>query len=852
MPRVSIRSFLGGLFLSHPRDEVPSGTLYRASGIRNPGLARSLRSRWGSRLLETFGTSIVHSIVRWHDRRYYGVSNDSGDTFGTPGWGAGSGVGRKLTFASGVPTSGAGTLAQNAGSPEHLFVAGLGTPIKIRDGNVSTRWGIEPPVDNPNILFEAAPVAFANGQNFKFWETFNSMGTVGAADELKFDSANLNTIEIDTVIVPPDSPQNPGSVASLFFDVKPDRTAWVQRAMVNSSGVFTDQDFRRFGNPIGGPPSALQDWIVLDVRLETPETLESFEIRFGTQGYKVGMTHFREIIVDDAIVKGTLEHPKGVADIEEIRADQQQLVDDTPGAGQSSTFITKTADQLAVDRLSPNANSWTRLRIPKSSFKILDLPADKEPWEQISIWEIQVRTNKRGACKVWVDSGGLFGGTGMQGEYQYLVTFRNGLTGSRSNPNPTPVKVKSPYRTGVLLSGLPASNDVQVTTKEIWRTQGNGSLFFLCGTVGAGIFAFLDRVADFRGMAEFAAQADNDALVMLQDVEIQFDNIPPQEKMECVVGPHLGRLFGTRDLVAGHKGRVYWSELGRLEAWKDFLLVTGDNDPMQTLVIAMGVLYAFSEEKCWEIVGTGPFEARELFGVPGTHYPFSVVPTPYGIIYLSQDGVRVLTGSQSLLVAPDAVLPLFRGESGEFVGSFPTDTNPQFVCAEFWNDEYFLTDRFKTLVVNLAKGVWREVGMPFQSMFRERDTDSFLAGVRGDALEWEVAGVTTDAGVPIAFRAQVPAVRPGAGLEEFVTQRLYVDADTNGQTLDVTLFSQEHAIARQGGPFPIQTTGRETHEIALCTPMAVGYVSLTGLLTEEVEVFGVELDVHVPGDPNAT
>src|SRR6185369_15428690 len=134
MPRVRFRSFSGGLFLSHPRDEVPQGTLYRAKGIRNPALSRSLRSRFGSRQLEVIPLSRVHSITTWHRQRYYGASNSAANVFGTTIFGVALPSDHKLTFVSVIPTTGKGTLAENGGSPEHLFVAGGGRAFKIRDG----------------------------------------------------------------------------------------------------------------------------------------------------------------------------------------------------------------------------------------------------------------------------------------------------------------------------------------------------------------------------------------------------------------------------------------------------------------------------------------------------------------------------------------------------------------------------------------------------------------------------------------------------------------------------------------------------------------------------------------------
>lgn len=877
MPRVRFHDFRGGLFLTHSRDEVPANTLFRARGIRNPALTRSLRSRFGSQVIETIPLTRMHSIVTWHHVRYYGGWNSAFTGFGTTADAVVFANNHKLTFASGIPTAGKGRLAAMDLSPEHLFIAGGGRPTKIRDGFNATRWGIQPPAVDPFITFEAKPFQLTPGFNYKFWETFNLLGDGGPSPIYwggMNDDHDVN-VTISTTTVPPDNQ----STACLQLDIADGHYAVVERAMTGPDGNPRAQDFRTFGTSAGGdgPPSADQDWIVLDVMIDHPEAIESFQLNFGSMEDPVtaaaGLlddeiavcTHTREIIVDDPVVRKQQQQPFGVGDIAQIRDDQAALVDEDKGP--SSTFIRQAVDAMANDRLSSVAGEWRRLKIPKSSFTITNLPPGQEPWERITLWQFVVRTRELDRVQrvnIYIDNGSLFGGTGMQGDYKYLVTYKNNLTGSRSNPNEEPVVVKSVFRNGVELSGIPQSDDPQVQAIEIWRTQGNGSIYFLCATIPAQIRGFIDNVADYRGLAQYPLSAirpgtDDYLLDVLQNEEVEFDNIPPPDTMEDVVGPHLGRLFGTRDTAPGAGGRVYYTVPGKLEAWPDWIEVSTDDDPMQKLVIAAGSVYAFSQKKVWEILGDGPFLARELFGCPGTLYPFSVVNTPYGIIYLSHDGVRVMNGATSQLVAPEPVLTLFRGEDAVGLNAFPATTDPQLVCAEFWKDEYFLTDSTQTLAVNLASGCWRDVGASFRSMYHEQETDKLLVGRVGDVLDWEVPGLTQDAvpigggdGDAIPFHLELPAVRPDAGLEEFVFQRFYVDINTNNAEVDLSLFANEGRGAVQGGIFTVSTPWRRTVEISLCAPGGVSYVRFDANLIQEVELFGFELDVHVPVNPNAT
>lgn len=849
MPRYAFRDFSNGLWVAPPRDRFPPGTLRRNTGVRNTGLSGSIRSRWGLETIEDFGNQGIHSIVTFHDRRYYGVDNFFGNL--TAGLAA-QFNGNALSFVMGIPTEGKGILAPGA-SPEFLFVAGGGDPIKTDDTNVPLRWGINEP---PNG-FTANPVPFTNGINFMFWERFDNI------DNYEDDGQGV-TYALDTVNVPPDL----FSTACVSITVTQNRTERITKQILNADGSEGLIDFRTFGER----PSALQDWIVLDVWVDEPEHLDSITLGFSTNGVVAGPTHTFKIIVDDPILRTLTDSPGGLGDIGQVRGDQLSIgVAGLPGSGGSGSgsspgpsnqFFQQAVESTATVKLSSTARTWTRMRIPKSSFQtFFRLPPNIEHWQDISQFEFVITTNRKGGVTVKFDNGSMFGGTGIIGKYKYLITHKNSKTGTRSNPNPTPVEVINPFRTGIVLTNLPPPSDPQqVDTTEIWRTVGNGTLYLKGAEVMAFLDNFVDRFADHGSLCQFSEGTKflfgaGTNVETLGPEELQFDNIPPLPTMEDVAGPHLGSLFGTRDTNPGSGGRVYWTPPGRLEAWPNFLTITGDDDPMQRVVVWGGTVYACSESRMWEMVGEGQYVARPIFGVPGTRYPLSMVATPYGILYLASDGVRRFDGAQSDLVAPDAVAILFRGETATGLGTFPTagplEQLKQRVKAAYWRDEYFLTDGFKTLVVNLRTGAWRDFGTFFSALYHERDTDVLLGGRQGAAVLVESPGVTTDEGAAKAFQVEIPSVLPNAGTEQYLMQRLYVDCNTNGQTLVATIFANDGQAAIQGGSFSINTTERATVEVALCCPIGVGYVNLVGTISDEVEINGIEVDVHVaesPGD----
>ena len=849
-PRYAFRTFDAGLWVAPPRDRFPPGTLRRNTGVRNTALSGSIRSRWGLEEIEDFGNQTLHSIVTFHDRRYYGVNN----FFGNPMVGLASQFnGKALSFVTGIPTEGKGQPAPGA-SPEFLFIAGGGDPIKVDDTSVPLRWGINVPLND----FAASPVPFTNGFNFMFWERFD--------DTLHWvldENDSIHDLQTDTVNVPPDL----FSTACLSFEVSQNRTGRMTHQIFDAGGAPGLIDFRTFGQR----PSALQDWIVIDFWVDEPEHLESITLGFSTNGVSAGPTHTFKIIVDDPILRTLTDSPAGIGDIGGVRGDQLSVgVAALPGAGAtgsspgpSDQFFQQAVESTATIKLSSTARTWTRLRIPKTSFQTpFSMPPNIERWQDIAQFEFVITTNRKGGVTIKVDNGSMFGGTGIIGKYKYLITHKNSKTGTRSNPNPTPVEVTNPFRTGIVLTNLPPPSDPQqVDTTEIWRTMGNGTIYLKGAEVMAFLDNFVDRFADHASLCQFSANQKlfdpaGTFVETLGPEEIQFDNIPPNPTMEDVAGPHLGQLFGTRDLEPGSGGRVYWTPAGRLEAWPNFIVVSGDDDPMQKVVVWGGTVYACSESRMWELVGELSYIARPIFGVPGTRFPLTMVATPYGIIYLASDGVRRFDGAQSDLVAPDAVAILFRGETANGLGTFPSagvplDQLKQRVKAAYWRDEYFLTDGSKTLVVNLRTGAWRDFGTFFSALYHERDTDLLLGGKTGSAFLVESPGVTTDEGAAKAFHIQIPSVMPNAGIETYLMQRLYVDCNTNGQTLTATIFANDDQAAIQGGSFSINTAQRETVEVSLCCPIGVGYVDIQGMISDEVEISGIEADCHIaesPGD----
>jgi hypothetical protein len=277
-------------------------------------------------------------------------------------------------------------------------------------------------------------------------------------------------------------------------------------------------------------------------------------------------------------------------------------------------------------------------------------------------------------------------------------------------------------RQGVTLTNVPFSTDPQVDIVEVWRTLGNGSIFFKAlerDNVDAGggvIAAFTDTVADYIGLAEGAT-------TVLETEVLPFDNIKPANTYEDAAGPHLARMWWGRDTAAGAGGRVYFSPVGRAEAVESFIEVGTDEDQVQKLVIFDQRLYVFTQKHVYHITGNDitNFQAVEIFGVPGTLQPFSVVPTPGGIIYRAYDGIRAFDGSTSRFANNDAIAPILRNSTTDGLADFVGD------YAAYGRGEYYITDSRDstrtTLAIDASSGAWRNIGFPSNFLFFDSEAN---------------------------------------------------------------------------------------------------------------------------------
>lgn len=355
----------------------------------------------------------------------------------------------------------------------------------------------------------------------------------------------------------------------------------------------------------------------------------------------------------------------------------------------------------------------------------------------------------------------------VDGTVRYHVTFRNTTTGHRSNSDTAYEEITVSSKI-VALSAIPVSADSQVDQREIWRTNDGGTSFFLLDTVDDNTTTTYN---------------DNTADSGLSSTELPTDNLQPQSTFGDFYGPHNASMFWI-STVAGERGRLYYSPIGRPESVEGFIFVSSDDDPCQKVIGWAGNLIVFTKTRIFQVLGTNPYTAREIYGLPGTRLPRTVVNIPGGIGYVAEDGMRVFNGSRSELINYDAIGRVFRGESLGGISSFsPT-------IAAYARGEYIVSDAtYITLAVNVSsqRQAWRNLGAVTEALFYASEVDILGATVGNKIVDFEKEGEDDDNGVDISFELEPNHILLGAEKPAQVNW-IYIDGDTAGDAYTLQVF----------------------------------------------------------------
>ena len=106
----------------------------------------------------------------------------------------------------------------------------------------------------------------------------------------------------------------------------------------------------------------------------------------------------------------------------------------------------------------------------------------------------------------------------------------------------------------------------------------------------------------------------------------------------------------------------------------------------------------------------------------------------------------------------------------------------------------------------------------------------------------ETEGLFEDNEDPLAFEVVIPARKLDLPANA-ILRRIFIEADTRSQLLTPTLYFVDGTST----VYPdFSTTGRQTVEYSVAVTSRWLAVGVAGLITQSVEIFGLELEVWVP------
>jgi hypothetical protein len=658
----------------------------------------------------------AHSLYSFAGSRYAGVGDDlyrDGVRIINGGL-----TGNRLSFVRMGPT---------IGVEDYLFLTDGAHLFKVDDQGNVTNWGIAAPT--------GAPVLAKSTQDQRVVDNMDA--TTGW-------SASSGTLASDAT-------------------VKVEGTNSLRWTIANG-GFYTATknitvDLSTYAS---GRESPDADYITFWLRVDFPSDIVSFDVYFS-----LGNTTFSDDFYAARLnplntpiqANHAFSTPLGVSDLFGFFDNPDPVVEgEYNGPARAGDVVRRVAQPGFFDI----TNTWSRIRIPKLSFVRAGTNTSLD-WSDVAAVRFAFRLGA--GIVAHFDNMVMVGGYGLVGTYKYVYTYRNDTTGTRSLASPE-ATIEDLERQRVSVSGLAASPDAQADLTEIWRTLGNGAVFFKAAEQPDTTSTFTDNVADFAGFG-----FPEEAALLSETLPTSYTATPPT--VGHCWGPFDGRMWTTRD--SGAPGRVYFSPAAIAEVNEGFIETGIGDDPIQTGLVWNGRNWALSQKRLYRIDGNGPYTMRPIDGVPGLVNPYAAVATPVGIVYQAVDGIRVFDGGSSILLGFDAIAPVLSGEARENLNPFVA------TIAEFHNDEVILSDGSQTLAFNTTKGTWRDLGVGLAAVFSETGSGELLASIGGDVYSLEDGGTDEAISVDIGLSGY-----PSLPVNGIVFERVYLDIDTGGTPMTVT------------------------------------------------------------------
>lgn len=262
----------------------------------------------------------------------------------------------------------------------------------------------------------------------------------------------------------------------------------------------------------------------------------------------------------------------------------------------------------------------------------------------------------------WVATPGAGGSMTPSSTYNYIMTNVAGDMGEGPASAAKSVSLSGAQNKVDFSSLDSAPASAEATAKNLYRTKAGGSTYYFVAQLAAAATTYTDLAADSSLGAEFIPNHD-------PNNDCRFAVVGPDERTYW-----FGRAGANASLVEpsdpGFPDRILNSEF--------FAIANNDGDILTGGARAPNGILFFKRNSAWLLraFGYGPDRVGNKIG---TVAPFSICETPWGVTFLSQEGVVYLYNGVDLL-------PIGANQSIEFKGM--TDAAMGRVFAFYENYRY--------------------------------------------------------------------------------------------------------------------------------------------------------------------
>lgn len=299
------------------------------------------------------------------------------------------------------------------------------------------------------------------------------------------------------------------------------------------------------------------------------------------------------------------------------------IYNSSTGTTHSASTALSTGDHISCVPMKPLLGSSTQLYITDGVTMLSDTGT------ATTTWGIDA-PNSSPRVTVEVGTGNL-----SAGDYSYVYTFYDDLTGSESTPSPASTTLTTSANDSVVVTHIQISSNDRVTARILYRTLVSGGSRFYVTKISGNVITSYTDVKDDDDLGD-EVETDKD-IPPLCDIVINYDD----------------RLFLTGNV--NYPNRVYYTRASLPDSVPPtfYFDVGSAGTRIMNAVVWGGLLYFIRRNGIARIYGDAAdsYKSGELFSHVGTYARWSVAAGPDGVYFLGLDGVYKFDGRTSIRVS---------------------------------------------------------------------------------------------------------------------------------------------------------------------------------------------------------